>query len=56
MTTGAIIFMAVSWIFVLGLTFWSFFRILQKKDHLDPDGIGPAVPPVPAAVDTPLRP
>lgn len=29
MTTGAIIFMAASWTFVLGLTFWSFRKMLS---------------------------
>ena len=46
MTTAAMIFMAGSWIFVLGLTFWSFARILRHQKHHDPDGIGPAQPPV----------
>ena len=46
MTTQAIIFMAASWIFVLGLTFWSFARLLRDQKHFDPDGIGPASPPV----------
>lgn len=48
MTTGAWLFMLSSWIFVLGLTFWSFWRILRSQQHFDPDGIGPASPPVPA--------
>ncbi len=30
MTPAAIIFMALSWLFVLGLTGWSFSRILRK--------------------------
>ena len=30
MTTAAVIFMAASWTFVLGLTLWSFARILKK--------------------------
>ena len=30
MTTAAIMFMAASWTFVLGLTLWSFARILKK--------------------------
>ena len=47
MSTGAIIFMALSWFFVLGLTFWSFSRLLSGKKHFDPDGIGPATPPEP---------
>jgi hypothetical protein len=29
MTTSAIIFMALSWAFVLGLTFWSFRKMLS---------------------------
>jgi len=29
-TTSAIIFMAASWTFVLGLTGWSFSKILKK--------------------------
>jgi hypothetical protein len=51
MTTGAIIFMVLSWTFVLGLTFWSFGRILAHKKHFDPDGIGPAEPPEPPLYD-----
>ena len=51
MTTGAIIFMALSWTFVLGLTFWSFAQILRKQKHFDPDGIGPASPPEPGTYD-----
>lgn len=46
MTTGAIIFMALSWIFVLGLTFWSFGMVLKKQAHHDPDSVGPLAPPV----------
>jgi hypothetical protein len=30
MTPGAVIFMVGSWSFVLGLTAWSFARILKK--------------------------
>ena len=30
MTAAAIIFMAGSWTFVLGLTLWSFSRIMKK--------------------------
>jgi hypothetical protein len=30
MTTAAIIFMAASWTFVLGLMLWAFSRILKK--------------------------
>lgn len=52
MTTGAVIFMALSWAFVLGLVTWSYRRILTSKDHFDPDGIGPAVPPEPGRHDS----
>ena len=51
MSTGAMIFMALSWGFVLGLMAWSFRRILRKPTHFDPDGLGPAAPPVPGAAD-----
>ena len=51
MTTGAIVFMVLSWSFVLGLTFWSFVRILRNPRHFDPDGIGPEVPPEPPRSD-----
>jgi len=30
MTSSAMVFMAASWTFVLGLTAWSFRRILKK--------------------------
>jgi hypothetical protein len=49
MTPGAVAFMAASWGLVLGLTFWAFARILRTREHFDPDGIGPASPPVPPA-------
>jgi hypothetical protein len=52
MTTQAIIFMVLSWTFVLGLTLWSFAKIMKKQAHHDPDGIGPASPPVPGEVET----
>ena len=45
MSTGAVVMMIISWSFVLGLMSWSFWRILHAKEHFDPDGIGPAVPP-----------
>lgn len=51
MTTGAIIFMLLSWTFVLGLTAWSYGRILRHPKHFDPDGIGPAHPPEPGLVE-----
>ena len=47
MTTQAVIFWLLSWSFVLGLMGWSYRRILSDKKHHDPDGIGPAVPPLP---------
>jgi hypothetical protein len=53
MSSGALVFMLVSWTFVLGLTFWSFGRIMRSEKHFDPDGIGPAVPPEPARTETP---
>jgi hypothetical protein len=46
MSGGAIAFMAGSWFFVLGLTAWSFYRLLTDKTPMDPDGIGPQSPPV----------
>lgn len=49
MTTGAIVFMAVSWTFVLGLAFWAYSRLLRKRRHHDPDGLGPAAPQVKGA-------
>ena len=51
MTLQAIVFLALSWGFVLGLMYWSFSRILRKKQHFDPDGIGPASPPEPGLYD-----
>ena len=51
MSTGALIFMLLSWAFVLGLVTWSFYRILTHKQHFDPDGIGPAAPAEPGMYD-----
>ena len=51
MTTAAIFFMALSWIFVLGLMTWCFKRILGHQKHHDPDGIGPAQPPEPGLTE-----
>lgn len=31
MTTGAIVFMALSWTLVLGLAFWSYGQLLRKS-------------------------
>lgn len=51
MSAGALIFMLASWTFVIGLTVWSFVRILRSQKHFDPDGIGPAQPPVPGRAE-----
>ena len=34
MSVGAIVFMTLSWTFVLGLTIWSFWQVLQKQRKL----------------------
>ena len=52
MTGEAIAFMALSWVFSLGLLSWSYAKILRKKEHHDPDGIGPAQPPVRPSIET----
>ncbi|HEX6307826.1 MAG TPA: hypothetical protein VFZ69_06535 [Longimicrobiales bacterium] len=44
MSAGAVLFMLVSWLFVLGLMSWSFRRILRHRRHHDPDGMGTASP------------
>jgi len=51
MSTSAIVFMAGSWAFVLGLLIFSFSRLLRDKKHFDPDGIGPAVPEKPGETE-----
>ncbi len=51
MSAGSLVFMLASWTLVLGLTFWSYTRILRHPKHFDPDGIGPASPPEPARYD-----
>ena len=53
MTGGALVFMVLSWVFVLGLAGWSFGKILRTQRHFDPDGIGPEVPPVPGDAEPP---
>lgn len=53
MSAGALIFMLVSWTFVLGLMGWSYSKILRGKRHFDPDGTGPASPPVPGEAESP---
>ena len=35
MTIGAMVFMALSWACVLGLTTWAFWRILGQTRHAD---------------------
>lgn len=49
MSTGAVVFWLASWLCVLGLTFFCFYRILTLRKHHDPDGIGPAKPPIEGA-------
>ena len=56
MSTGAIVFMVLSWSFVLGLMFWSFARVLKKRAHHDPDSIGPAGPALPGSEEGRLPP
>jgi hypothetical protein len=51
MTTEATVFMALSWTFVLSLVSWSYKRLLSNPRHFDPDGIGPASPPVPGRAE-----
>ncbi|MET0396114.1 MAG: hypothetical protein ABW277_04785 [Longimicrobiaceae bacterium] len=46
MTTEAIIFMAVVWTAPFGLITWSYAKVPRGRRHFDPDGIGPATPPV----------
>lgn len=46
LTTFSISFMLISMTLVTGLTIWAFSRILRTKRHFDPDGTGPARPPV----------
>jgi hypothetical protein len=41
MSTGALIFMLSGWVFVLGLTCWSFARLMKappQDEHLPPPG------------------
>lgn len=49
---------AFSWIFMLVsmgavtvMTIWSFARIMRGREHFDPDGTGPAGPPVKGRLD-----
>jgi hypothetical protein len=36
MTTGALIFMVMAWTFVLGLTFWSFMKLMKTDPSNEP--------------------
>jgi hypothetical protein len=47
-----------SWLFMIlsigtvtTLTAWCFYRVLSTRTHFDPDGTGPAHPPVPGKVE-----
>jgi hypothetical protein len=51
MTSFAWIFMLGSMGAVTALTIWCFARVLTTRRHFDPDGTGPAHPPVPGEVD-----
>jgi len=51
MSTGALVFMLLSWSGVLGLAGWAFGRVLTHRRHHDPDGTGPASPPEPPRTD-----
>lgn len=46
------IMMIVSMGSVTLLTVWCFYRILTSREHFDPDGTGPASPPVPGRVES----
>lgn len=48
---GALAFMLLSMAAVTFLTVWCFMRILGGRKHFDPDGTGPARPPVPGEVE-----
>jgi len=42
-------FLIAAWGAVLSLNFFAFHRILKRRRHFDPDGLGPARPPTPGA-------
>ena len=48
---GALVFMLTSIAAVTVLTVWCFSRVLGTRKHFDPDGTGPAQPPVPGEVE-----
>lgn len=52
MAIETILFWAVSWTFVLGLTAWAYSTILRGERHFDPDGIGPERPPESGRAET----
>ncbi len=51
LTAGSIAFMLVAMLAVTSLAVWCFARILGSKEHFDPDGTGPAAPPVEGKVE-----
>lgn len=48
---GALAFMLISIGAVTTLTIWCFTRVLSTRRHFDPDGTGPARPPVAGEVE-----
>jgi hypothetical protein len=46
LTAGTMTFMILAMGAVTTLTAWCFYRILKGRRHFDPDGTGPAQPPV----------
>lgn len=50
-SSGALAFMLITMAMVIALVVWCFVRILTTKEHFDPDGTGPAHPPVPGRED-----
>jgi len=50
LTAFSLTFMLASMGAVTTLTVWCFARILRGKRHFDPDGTGPARPPVQGGV------
>jgi hypothetical protein len=51
LTAFSLTFMLVSMAAVTALAAWSFSRIMRGRRHFDPDGTGPARPPVEGKVD-----
>ena len=46
LTAGTLAFMLLAMTAVTSLTVWCFMRIMRGRRHFDPDGTGPAEPPV----------